>query len=379
MRIAIVDTYYPAFLNEHYAARPGLERGSYERQHASLLERCFGTGDAYSRGLRAHGHEAVELVANCAPLQLRWAADHGAAGRVRRQVAGGRGPLAERARRRVLRRLVHEQAEAFSADVVYLQDTGFLTAGDLAALRRAGLLVVGQLASPAPPMELLRGFDLIVSSFPHFVERFRREGIDSEYLPLAFDAAVLDRLRSEGAEPDPAAPRPHAASFVGGVHPTIHARGTTIVERACAEAGVEVWGYGADALPADSPIRRHYHGEAWGLDMYAVLARSKIVLNRHIDVAEGYANNMRMFEATGTGALLLTESAGNLADLFAAGDEVVTYRDGDELVARLRDLADDDDRRRAIAAAGQARTLREHTYERRMGELADILGARVGR
>ena len=33
--------------------------------------------------------------------------------------------------------------------------------------------------------------------------------------------------------------------------------------------------------------------------MYRVLARTRVAVNRHGDIAEGYANNMRLFEATG--------------------------------------------------------------------------------
>jgi hypothetical protein len=40
--------------------------------------------------------------------------------------------------------------------------------------------------------------------------------------------------------------------------------------------------------------------------MYRVLECSKIVINHHGDVAP-WANNLRLFEATGTGALLLTD------------------------------------------------------------------------
>ena len=35
--------------------------------------------------------------------------------------------------------------------------------------------------------------------------------------------------------------------------------------------------------------------------MYRVLRQSKIALNRHSDVAEDHANNMRLYEATGVG------------------------------------------------------------------------------
>ena len=157
----------------------------------------------------------------------------------------------------------------------------------------------------------------------------------------------------------------------------MHGAGRRVLERASNEAGLEVWGYGAGALPKDSPIRSRYRGEAWGLAMYEVLAHSRIALNRHIDLADGYANNMRLYEATGVGALLVTEAGRNLPELFEPEREVVTYRDEDELLERLRHYADHDDERRSIAAAGQARTLSEHTYANRMAELAAMLEARL--
>jgi spore maturation protein CgeB len=107
--------------------------------------------------------------------------------------------------------------------------------------------------------------------------------------------------------------------------------------------------------------------------MYRVLARSKIALNRHIDVAEKYANNMRLYEATGVGTLLLTDAKSNFGDLFEPGREAVTYGSEDELVEMIRHFLEHDDERGRIARAGQKRTLREHTYEHRMRELETIL------
>jgi spore maturation protein CgeB len=377
VRVLVVDTYYPAFLEAHYAARPGLARAPYEVQLGSLMDRSFGTSDAYSRNLRAAGHEATEIVANAVALQNRWSAEHRSARLGGLLVSLGRGRLATRALRGSLRRIAAAQVEAYDPHIVYVQDTSFFARADLDALRRAGRFVVGQLASPAPPLELLRGYDLIVTSFPHFVERFAAAGIDSAYLPLAFDSAVLDRLQAAGVDPQPAAERPHEVTFVGGVDPRVHAAGTSLLEQAATESPIDVWGYGADALPAASPLRKRHHGEAWGLDMYEVLARSRIVLNRHIDVAEDFANNMRLYEATGAGALLLTDAKRNLSDLFQPGAEVVAYRDADDLIAQLQRLRADDDERIAIATAGQARTLRDHTYRRRMQQLAEILEGRL--
>jgi spore maturation protein CgeB len=377
VRVLVVDTYYAGFVEAHYRRHPGLAGEPYEAQLRSLLDQSFGTGDAYSRNLQAAGHEAMEVIVDCVPLQSRWAAEAGLGWVLRRMTSLGTGRLASRARARLLRRVALAQVEAYDPDVVYVQNTSFFARADLDRLRRAGRFVAGQLASPAPPQDLLAGFDLIVTSFPHFVERFTRAGIASAYLPLAFDDAVVARLRARGVEADPAAQREHELSFVGGVNPGVHGAGTALLEQVAAREPLEVWGYGADALAPDSPLRARHHGEAWGLDMYEVLARSQIVLNRHIDVAEDFANNMRLFEATGVGALLVTDAKRNLADLYEAGTELIAYRDADELAGQIADLRRDEDRRVAIATAGQRRTLRDHTYAQRMKELAALLEDRM--
>jgi spore maturation protein CgeB len=107
--------------------------------------------------------------------------------------------------------------------------------------------------------------------------------------------------------------------------------------------------------------------------MYQILHASKMTLNHHIGIADPYANNMRLFEATGVGTLLITDWKVNLHDMFEAGKEVVAYRSAEECVELIRYYLEHGDEREAIARAGQRRTLREHTYYQRMQELADIV------
>jgi hypothetical protein len=257
------------------------------------------------------------------------------------------------------------QAEWFEPDVIYVQHIGFLPTQVMAALSRRARLLVGQIASEAPAAEQFRHLDLVLTSFPHFVSRFRREGIASEYFRIGFDPRVLARLDNLG-------PR-HETVFVGALGRSQHAQGNALLERAAARVPIDVWGYGLDAGSSSSPLVRRYHGEAWGLEMLRVLAGARIALNRHIDVAENNANNMRLYEATGVGSLLLTDAKENLGELFDVGGEVVAYRDEDELVQAVEHYLEHEDERAAIAAAGQRRTLREHTYAVRMRELSEIL------
>jgi hypothetical protein len=370
MRVLVVDTYYPSFLSTHYREHPGLEKRSYDEQLRALMGRFFGTSDAYSRNLRGLGHDAWEVVPNCAPLQAAWLRENPGGERMLRFLARrGPGRAAAAARLLLQRRIVRAQAEAYEADVVYCQDLWFFGRADLRRMRSEGRLVVGQVASEPPGPESLREFDLITTSFPHYVERFRSLGVDSEYLRIGFDDRVLDRIGDGRPE--------RGMVFAGGLNPGVHGQGVRLLEALARSTEIDFWGYGADELPDGSPILDRYHGEAWGLEMYRVLRGSRIVVNRHIAAAEGFANNMRLYETTGVGSLLVTESAPNLGDLFEPGTEVVTYEDADDLVEKARHYLANEDERATIARAGHERTLREHTYGQVIGDLATMLEGRL--
>jgi spore maturation protein CgeB len=350
VRVLIVDTCYDAFLAAHYARRPGLARRPYDEQWRSLMGTYFGTADAYSHFLGELGHRAHEVVVNCLELQSAWAREHG---------------LGDTSGENVLL----AQLEDFRPDVVYLQNLHVLSDDTMARLRASGALVAGQIASKPPPPERLRMYDLLLTSFPHFVENFRALGIDAEYFRIGFDPRVLDAIGEVPVE--------HDVVFVGTLNGIRHRRGNATLARAARALPVRFWGYDLRGWPPWSPLRRRYQGEAWGLDMFRVLASARVVLNRHIGAARQYANNMRLYETTGVGSLLVTDAKENLGELFDVGSEVVAYRDADDLVAQTRRLLADEDARRAIAAAGHARTLRDHTYAVRMRELEAILRGRL--
>jgi len=336
-----VNTYYPKFLESHYRARPEVAGASYQDQLDSLLAANFGDSDFYSSGLSQNGWMATDIIVNCESLQQAWAREQGSH-------SAGLG-------------IAVEQIRSASPDVVYLQDLNLATLEFIAAIRPYTRLIVGQIASPVPPQAHLSGIDILISSFPHFVERFRAQGLTSYYQPLAFPVRVLDAL--------PAAPRDIDISFVGGISPA-HGKGLAFLEYLAANVDIDFWGYGRELLQPDSAILPRHHGEAWGMDMFGLLARSRITVNRHIDVAEHSANNMRLFEATGCGALLITDYKDNLADLFEIGREVVAYRTPEECVALIRYYRDHPDEAAAIAHAGQARTLRDYGYPLNMRETA---------
>ncbi len=75
--------------------------------------------------------------------------------------------------------------------------------------------------------------------------------------------------------------------------------------------------------------------------------------------------NMRMFEATACGALLITQRVPYLEDFWELGSEIVIYEKLEEMIDKIIYFLAHENERTKIALAGQKRTLLEHTYEKR--------------
>jgi len=363
VKILIVETYYPAFLRSFYSERPGLERRPYAEQWRALMDQCFGVADFYSTNLVRLGCEATEVVANAQALQLCWAREHGLAlgYRVTRRRGPGGIPVPWVSKSWIYP-VLRAQIQAFRPDIVHIQDPAGTDPAFLRDIRPHARRITGQIASPYPSRADFRGYDLMLSSMPHFVETFRKAGIRSELFHLGFEHTVLRRLR-------PAAPRD--VVFVGSLS-RLHKERIQFFETLARRRPVEWFGHGVEQIARGSPLRACYRGPAWGLAMYEALAGARIALNHHIDVAGRYANNMRLYEATGVGALLLTDWKENLPRLFEPGKEVAAYRTVEECLDLMEQYLAREDERAAVAKAGQARTLRDHTYEQRMREFVEL-------
>lgn len=79
--------------------------------------------------------------------------------------------------------------------------------------------------------------------------------------------------------------------------------------------------------------------------------------------------NLRAFEAAAAGGLGTYPLVPDLASAFVPGEEIVAYRDLPDLKAQLDSLLSAPARAAAIAAAGRARVLREHTFAHRAARL----------
>ena len=372
MRYLFIDARYPAFLDGIYRDHPNLASAPYDEQCAAIRAGMFGETAYQADALRELGHEAEVVVTNAHAAQRAWAGEHGlaapAAGRWGFRLRRGVLPWLSRPRPQISWELLLKQVRAYRPDVLYVGIMGTIPPGVAAELRTMTRLLVSQVATELPPERDFHAYDLVLSSIPSIVQGFRHEGIAAELMPLAFSPAVLAEV--------PAADRDIPTSFVGSFTYQ-HPGRRELLEAVAATSPLQIWTGDLQRLPADSALRGTLRGSAWGRTMYEVLARSRITLNHHGPVAGHHANNLRLYEATGMGALLLTDAKSNLPELFEVGTEVIAYSSPAECARLVSYYQDHPAEASAIAAAGQARTLRDHTWRKRMEEVVRMVEARL--
>jgi hypothetical protein len=406
-RLQKFNTVYPAFAKQFLDHIPDVERLPYAEIYERLVSSAFGQSNFFSKHLCSLGHEAEDCHASIEPLQKAWAREHSATYEESSW----------------LHEIVLAQIGHFHPDVVYLQDLYLFDSAfrnRLRSIHRPPRLIVGWRAAPTSDFSAFGDLDLVFTAHPGFVEDFRRNGVTAVFMPLAFEHTLLQAINIDSA-------RDLDFTFVGSLGNSLggHSQRHAIMEQLMQLTPLEVWG---DTLISLSPMKKaacstiyhanqvlrrigssegwrrrcpligrgaawrsnpsapsirdrypdRYHPPVFGLQNLEILARTKIAFNSHIDMAQDYCGNVRMYEATGVGACLLTDWKDNLPELFEPDVEVVTYRSGDECVEKTRYLLAHDSERRAIAAAGHRRTLRDHTYFQRIKTMAGILDRLLG-
>lgn len=351
LKILIIDTYYPAFIKKIESDENFLKRKKYREQLSFFLDKKFGTADYYSKNLNLLGCQAQDIIVNNKITQHQWAKENSIL----------IFPMFEKLNHFWI---IWQQIKKIHPDVVYCQDLSFINPFFLKNFKKYCRLLVGQIASPLPPKNYYQQFDLILTSFPHYVSKFKKQGINSEYFKIGFEETLLSEIKTHQKKYD--------VIFIGGFE-KVHLNSIALLEAVAQKFDLKIWGYGMQNVPIDSILHKCYQGEAWGLEMYKIIAESKICINRHSSAAERYANNMRLYEVTGMGTLLITDYKDNLNDLFKINEEIVAYHNQKELLDKINFYLTDDQEREKIAKNGRLRTLHDHTYKIRMKELKKIL------
>jgi spore maturation protein CgeB len=413
--VRIAGLHYSNVIESFYRKTPSLREKSYSEQQKALFHQAYAYGDSFSRGMRTLGHDAAEIVYDLEPLQKCWAEEFG----VRYRPSYWQWDI------------LLSQIEKMRPDILYFQDIHALPYSLKSELKTRfpflKLIVIfrGFPGSNDALFKELSTADVLLVGSPILVEKCCKAGLHPHLMPHYFDEQILEKISPNGQ-------KSHDFTFAGSSgygYGMQHEPRYRFLRELLEKTPLEVWIDEASPDPFHSPYQfaknalkkaakrllqtlpdsmlesmadlPPFKGKMekiiqekrcgrdmqpltnlfpqkcrpglFGLDMYRLLADSKITFNRHSAPAAGTVDNIRLFQATGVGACLLTDYGSNLHQLFEADREVVAYRSPEECIEKARYLLDHEQERQAIALAGQKRTLKDHTALIRGRQIDSIL------
>jgi spore maturation protein CgeB len=366
MKFLHCSTIYNIFLQQVFQ---GLhpESMTYNMLVDKIVSTRFGWSDYWITSMKSLGWEGMLIIGNSDIVQKAWLVENGR----------------NHERFLSLKSIVIEQIREFRPDIVFLEDLYFY---DHEFRREARNIsppprIIGWRFAPHRATDCFDLLDGLITGAKPFVDEFRHLGIPCEVVPLAFDSSLLKEVKILH--------RDVPISFAGhvGGRSGVHRNRYALILSLLKHTGIQIWGLW---VPEPNPLnllhivkwlRQHreisfmskrIYPPVFGLNYFELLARSQIVFNAHIDVATNFAGNMRMFEASGMGACLVTDWKSNIADFFEPEVDLVCYKTNEQAMEQITYLVEHPEEARRIAERGQRRTLMEHTYEKRAPILDDF-------
>jgi spore maturation protein CgeB len=388
-KIVRLTNLYNEYIALYYSSFPDIKNRSYEEQHEHLVNNSFDAASSFVRQLNERGVEAFDIFTNAIHLQNRWKAENNCD--------------------KVGKELAAQQIKTIKPDVVWLDDISLIDENWISSLKvnvPTLKIVTGHLCAPYHEENIrnIRALDFIITCTPCIKREFESHGIKAHLLYHAFDTHLLQRIHIDNHYPE------IDLLFTGSLYTggPFHKTRIEYIEKLL-KSGLPLKLYGnidtdkkifskmsayyainslkkigGQQIINQIPFLKKYEsfGETpvktyskklkgnllppvYGIEQFKLLSKSNLCFNLHIDMAKSCAGNARMFEATGAGSCLITDWKENLPELFEPEKEVVTYRSIEECIEKIKWLLNNPSESKKIAEAGQRRTLRDHTVEKR--------------
>lgn len=362
MKVQLLTIYYEPFLWNFYKENPNYDHFSYNELLQLLLNEMNADTGAFHHYISRSGNQCDIIISNCEPLQKKWAKENGV------NFTEENWQL----------EIAAEQIKKYKPDVFYLESVFQFFGYFVQKIKPFTKTIVSWISTPFSSSLPLKGIDLFLSSTPKFVESFKASGYKAEYMLPAFDPRVLERLDTKSKKDIP-------FSFVGGWS-AVHVNRMEALKELVKHTPLQLWGYGYNKsfqrrnlayfkhqlFPENKAILKAHHGEIWGIKMYEILHRSVLTFNIHESLLEGHVGNMRMFEATGVGTLLLNDEGHNLNKLFEVGKEIESYKTIPEAIEKAKYYISNPQKAIEMGRNGQKRTLENYNYEKRVNTLLEL-------
>jgi len=357
MKFLQIATFYDSYLLEFYKNNKHLANTSYEEQFSSLLKDGFGASHMIAPYLVKLGYDSRLIITNCQPAQFQWATENSLSFN----------------QEKWFYEIVINQIETFRPDILYILDPINFDSKFIRSLTWKPSLILGWRAASIPHGIDWTEFDAILSNLSSCQKQALTLGAKStEIFFPGFPVYIADAVQNVQKEKDVV-----FSGQCGGEHKKRIDYLNAVAKAPLGITGEFSIGFFISANPQLLPagIAMNNYGARWGLEMYRMLKKGRIVINIHLDIArdENRANNMRLFETTGVGSFLLTDYLNHIDDYFEPGKEIDTFKNQSELIEKIYYYLSHSEEREAIASRGQQRCLRDYSMTKKSEEFDMII------
>jgi spore maturation protein CgeB len=283
--------------------------------------------------------------------------------------------------------LMKRVEESRTTHVLIMKGTGFKPEWN-EALKKRGLCTILWHPDPDIPdwmLPLIRSVDFCFTMSEGMLPQWREKGVkqvawlSQGFEPSFFDPGVVtgsDRL-FYGAE----------VAFVGNIDSSNNYLTRRYKLKRVLREGFHLkwWGPRLGRKLINLPILLSSIGRAYGgrfiygpeFAKVAVCSKVFLAFDREVDIR--LSMSARMYTAVGCGAFYLCEAVDGIESVLSPDKEIVTFKGEEEMIDKIRYYLPRASERRQIARAGQARVLREHTYQKRLEQMFKMIkGEHVG-
>ncbi len=209
-------------------------------------------------------------------------------------------------------------------------------------------------------------YDYFVNYDPYVVEMMKKEGFKNAlYVPFSADLNENDQW----ARPEKYL---YEISFIGTYDQKLYGEREHILNE-IKDLGLCLWG---NEAWLNTSLKNYYKGRVRTGDIQNIYRNSKIVINADISrEVLGTGVNLRTFEATSAGAMLLNrDDRKDIFNIFEDGKEFISFSGVDDVRQKVEYYLNHEEERLKIAEAGFNRAKKDHTYIKRIGEIIKIAG-----
>ena len=380
MKIAFLTSIYPAHADKIYRENPSLKnKSSAEQMEFIRWNAALSTTVNRMTFLKDKGLRICNFNIGLTNINLKWAEENNF-------VYSSKNTVEE---------IGIEKIKRFNPDIIFcLSPLIYISNNFIKELKsklKKRLKFIAWYGANCGDEDIFSKFDLTLSNSKHLVNSLKKKSINSDFLQHCFDLDILKKIV-------PASTKQNSISFFGNLNIDKDFRDRTkmIVD---IKSKIDCFDIYAETQKPNKYLEFKYEsikirhkaskylkkifpeidlknwqdetllpGSPWilekkftksilkplyGKEMLERLALYQMTFNKHNNHTGDVACNMRMFEATGMGNLLLTDNKSDIAEYFSPDDEVVVYNSTHEAIDKIKQLLDNPNLARSIAKRGQ--------------------------